>query len=187
MISLRLHRSSQDQFLKKGSFPSGLKNCHGNSSSGLRVSAQKFLPGSGCTGFWKPCPSRPPQQRTLSQRTRIFSFIPSREAQEFGLQRLILPETQRGARWHRNKTLEEAAVSLSHTQMQDFRDHSRRPLSRQVFKKQEQMHTHSVRSERERPRMKVIESGIFTILTKKSKQYEQNKRSLCGLFISFCI
>lgn len=64
----------------------------------------------------------------------------------------------------------------------------RGPSSWPVFKKAgTDAHSLSIRSERERPRMKVIELGIFTILTKKTKQYEQNKRSLCGLFILFCI
>lgn len=87
MISPRLHLFSEDYFLKKGSFPNGLEiweHCHSNSSSGLGITPGKSCQGVGCAGFWKLHPSWPPQQGTLSQRASIFSFIHSREAQQFG-------------------------------------------------------------------------------------------------------
>lgn len=59
------------------------------------------------------------------------------------LQRLLLPKTQEWAKWHRNKTLEKAAIFLSHKiEYEDFKDGVRGPFSWQVFKRQEQKQTH---------------------------------------------
>lgn len=59
------------------------------------------------------------------------------------LQRPLLPKTQAWAKWHRNKTLEKAAIFLSHTvEYEDFKDGVRGPFSWQVFKRQEQKQTH---------------------------------------------
>ena len=117
----RLHLFFLGLFHKQGNFPSGTKRrstkqyCHGNNSSGLGITPWNSCQGAGYAGFWTLYPSLPPQRGTLSQRASIFSFIHSREAQQFGLQKLILPKTQEWAKWHRNKTLGKANhLSLSH-------------------------------------------------------------------------